>query len=222
MNISSNHPLYYRALPPEEKDKIKVLYGHATYGYHQYVSKPYAYITVFRDPVDRIVSAYYYLQEKKCAGHPLHRFVTSRSLIDCFDPDPKTEDEKFLAEMFINHQTRIIAGLPVGDLQGTEVYSSFLPVTEVALETAKSNLMDFGFIGFAESIDTYGDMVSQKLGKPLPPVTFKSSAHRMNPTASRPVVSELDTETLNTIIAYNQLDLQLVRFARQIAPEVNR
>ncbi len=49
----------------EQKNKIKVIYGHYTpYGVHEYFDKNYRYITFFRNPTDMITSAYNYLLTK--------------------------------------------------------------------------------------------------------------------------------------------------------------
>jgi hypothetical protein len=54
-------------LPDIEKTKIKVLRGHMPFGYHQFLQEEAKYITVLRNPVDRVISHYYYILE-----HPDH------------------------------------------------------------------------------------------------------------------------------------------------------
>lgn len=49
-------------LSVKEKEKIRAVTGHYFYGIHQSFSKPFNYFTMLRDPVDRVISSYFFLQ----------------------------------------------------------------------------------------------------------------------------------------------------------------
>ena len=49
-------------LKDDEKNDIKAVSGHYLYGIHESFAKPYTYFTMLRDPVDRVISLYYFLQ----------------------------------------------------------------------------------------------------------------------------------------------------------------
>ncbi|MGM1034210.1 MAG: sulfotransferase family 2 domain-containing protein [Bacillota bacterium] len=46
-----------------EKRNIKAIAGHYLYGIHQEFSRPFNYFTMLRDPVDRVISSYYFLKD---------------------------------------------------------------------------------------------------------------------------------------------------------------
>jgi len=68
----------FLALPPEQREKIRLLKGHIPYGLHKHLSVPATYITILRDPVDRIISLYYYIL--KSPQHHLHHEIISRHM----------------------------------------------------------------------------------------------------------------------------------------------
>jgi Sulfotransferase family len=78
-----------------EKKKIKAVAGHYKYGVHQFFSTPHNYFTMVRNPVERVISSYYFLLEFKgdesVNGMSLEQFVRD---------DPKAS----------NLQTKLICG----------------------------------------------------------------------------------------------------------------
>jgi hypothetical protein len=46
----------------ELKKNIKIVYGHFLFGIHKYFDQPTKYMTIIREPVDRILSAYYHFK----------------------------------------------------------------------------------------------------------------------------------------------------------------
>src|SRR5690625_603167 len=53
------------------------LMGHFYFGIHDNFSKPCIYITMMRDPIERIISSYYYIKETEL--HPDHTKVNKMS-----------------------------------------------------------------------------------------------------------------------------------------------
>jgi hypothetical protein len=65
-------------LAPSERNKLKFLAGHFKYGKHKLFQKPYKYICVLRDPLERVVSDYYFNRE---SGRPdLQKIAMNHSL----------------------------------------------------------------------------------------------------------------------------------------------
>ena len=48
------------SLSNERRNQIKVLIGHFPFGLHEYMSGDFQYVTFMRDPVDRVISAFFY------------------------------------------------------------------------------------------------------------------------------------------------------------------
>ncbi|NEO03330.1 MAG: sulfotransferase family protein, partial [Moorea sp. SIO3I7] len=44
-----------------QKSKIKVIRGHMEFGWHEFIAQPCTYITMLRDPVERVISFYFYI-----------------------------------------------------------------------------------------------------------------------------------------------------------------
>ncbi len=45
----------------EIKDSKKIIFGHHSFGLHKYLDINTKYITLLRNPIDRIISIYYYI-----------------------------------------------------------------------------------------------------------------------------------------------------------------
>jgi hypothetical protein len=82
------------------RDDLRAVVGHFTFGVHNYVRKPWTYVTMLRHPVDRVVSLYYHL---KCEGK------LAISLDEFVEEPPFSEVD--------NDQTRRISGMepPIGE-----------------------------------------------------------------------------------------------------------
>jgi hypothetical protein len=68
-------------LTNEEKEKVKAFSGHIKFGIHRDFSLPFNYFTMLREPVDRVISSYYFLRDFKGYEHlkkmSLEEFVKS-------------------------------------------------------------------------------------------------------------------------------------------------
>ena len=90
---------HLRKLPPARLRKTRMFKGHMLFGLHEVLPQPSTYITVLRDPVERVLSAFYFMRSYKL--HPLYW---------------KLRREKWTMEEFVQRSTRdnvqckIIAG----------------------------------------------------------------------------------------------------------------
>ncbi|MGM0887582.1 MAG: sulfotransferase family 2 domain-containing protein [Bacillota bacterium] len=48
----------------EKANKMKCVIGHFPFGVHQHIKRPYTYLTMLRDPVERLISLYYFWSEQ--------------------------------------------------------------------------------------------------------------------------------------------------------------
>ena len=189
----------FKQLPNQQLEKIKLLKGHMYFGLHEYLPVPSTYITVVREPVDRVISMYYFvLREKK---HKHYKRATSAK-------DLKDYIFKVRAKQLNNFQTRLLAGMNSLEVE-------FGNCSNEMLEAAKNNLRKyFSVVGTTARFDETLILLKQKLGWHLPLYA------RMNVTNKRPQKEQISKDTLNTIVELNQLDIELYRYAEAILQEL--
>ena len=61
---------HLRELSQRRLQKTRMFKGHMVFGLHEVLPQPATYITVLRDPVDRVISAFYFMRTYKL--HPLY------------------------------------------------------------------------------------------------------------------------------------------------------
>jgi hypothetical protein len=109
------------ALPDAQKRQIQCLKGMVFYGIHRYLPQDCTYITIMRDPVERVISHYFYsFSRKRRLGE----------LIREFDPVEALRHEPFHA----TYQLRVLLG---GDNIESILHD---PLPDNAVEIAKQNL----------------------------------------------------------------------------------
>jgi hypothetical protein len=73
----------FNTLSVEEKQKFSCIKGHFFYGLHERLEKDYRYITMLRNPVDRIIS-YYYFVHRSDTHHLREQVVGSDMTLETF------------------------------------------------------------------------------------------------------------------------------------------
>lgn len=186
----------FKRLPQEEKDKIDLLKGHLPFGMHEGFLRDFTYITMLRNPVDRIVSHYRYASENH--SHYLNRHIVESNM------DVVAYVESGISTELDNAMVRILSGrlydVPYGGCDSG------------MLENAKSNLArHFSTIGLAESFDESVLLMKLKLGWSSYPVYYRKKVSKV-----RGSTAGLDEEARERIKARNQLDWELYEFAKDI------
>ena len=182
----------FRRLPEERRRRLKLLQGHVGFGLHTHFER-YTYITLFREPVSRIVSYYFYILKQP--GHYLHNIVLANQM--------RLEDfvTSGLSTEFDNIQTRQIsgvAGVPYGRC------------TEKMLETAKLNLLrHYAVVGLTERFDETALLMKRHFGWHYPLYT------RRHVIKNKPVREQIPEGTVRLIEQTNSLDVALYRFAKK-------
>src|SRR6185436_7498297 len=130
-----------KALSGEERAKLDLIKGHFPYGIHEHLPRPCEYITMLRDPVERMISHYYYVLRTR--GHYLHELVTTKGI------GLKDYAVGGLSEELDNGQVRLISGCGRRPPYGA--------CSREFLELAKQNLRErFALVGLAERFDETG------------------------------------------------------------------
>lgn len=171
------------ALAPD----VRMIAGHHNFSVRQRVPRPCHTITVLRDPVELVISLYFYI--RRCPTHPLYETIVSGQM-----------DLRGLAAMERRRQATWIAG---------ERKATPLPDDEL-LALARANLLapDVTF-GIAEAFDESVVFFGRALGWRLKPYSAQ------NVTRDRPKRDQLDAADLAAIEEQSAADIELYRAARE-------
>lgn len=180
---------HLRKLSAERLAKIRMFKGHMLFGLHEVLPQPATYITVLRDPIDRVISAFYFMRSYKL--HPLYW---------------KLQREHWTLEDFVrrfpreNVQSKVIAG---SDYKA--------PCTPEVAERARFNLQHhFSVVGLSERLEESLALMKLRFGWKL------SHYSSFNVTRSRPKKRDLPAATLSLIREKNAFDIELYECGREI------
>ena len=184
-------------LQAPELAKLRVVWGHYRHGVQARLPKPCAVVTLLRDPVDRIISAYYYSNE----------VVRSLEILE------KYHDRKYYHIGLDNSMSRIISGRPALDPIAAEpdaTTENFAAVTEADFEAAASNLDGYLVAGTTERFDETLLVLRSDLRWSLSDLVYR----RVNVTASRPAEADISDVLREKILNWNRYDALLFDRAR--------
>jgi hypothetical protein len=149
----------FRSLPEERRRRFRCIMGHAWFGIHDSIPNPFFYITMLRDPVERLISQYYHAMRDE--GTELHRMIMERKLTL----------EEFLQsglDIFYNQQTRLIAGrkgVKMARRKTRQAPPHIRFQHPVLLEEAKQNMRKFfRFVGLVEKYDESLLVLKKEIG----------------------------------------------------------
>ncbi|MFG0283440.1 MAG: hypothetical protein ACF8R7_03370 [Phycisphaerales bacterium JB039] len=185
----------FRALPEGERASYDLLSGHMYFGMHGWVPEPATYMTMLREPVDRVVSFYYYV--KRRPDHYMWNFgftesMTLRQFLEqgrCIELD--------------NFQTRNLGPEP-------RRYLGFGLVSDYMRGLALAHLEQMAAVGLTDRFDESLEILRHRFG-------WQDLAYeRMNVTRDRPSLDDIDPATLDLIRQINRHDIAIYRRACQI------
>ncbi len=190
-----------KKFPEKQKAKIKVLMGHFGYGWHRFLSQPSTYVTIFRDPVDRVISYYYFVRQY--SDDPLRKEAQKMGLKDFVSSG--------ISIQLDNGQTRLISGIDNGP---DETDVGFGHCSADHLELAKKNMREhFSFVGFTERFNESMILSKRLLGWDAP-FYIKKKVNR-----DRLSKKDIPNSTLKCIEKYNELDIKLYKAAKEMYEE---
>ena len=178
-----------RKLSQRRLRKTRMFKGHMLFGLHEVLPQPASYITVLRDPVERVLSAFYFMRSYKL--HPLYW---------------KLRNEKWTIEEFAqryprnNVQCNIIANAHYHTL-----------CTQEVLDRAIEHLNNhFSVVGLSERFEESLALLKLRFGWQL------KSYSSFNVTRARPKKGDLPQATLDLIAEKNRFDINLYQHATQL------
>lgn len=187
----------YREYGYGKQDRLtgqtRCIIGHDPFGtHHRKLTKPYTYATMLRDPVERVLSEFFYLKR-----WPRHDPYISEELEKRnweLDYYLSSTDEKFLKRTF-NTQTRYASG------QSSPC--------SLDLEQAKSNLSRyFSVVGITDMFDESLDRMKNRFGWGDMPYRNRNVAPK------QPETEQPSEEQIAKIKEMNALDIQLYEWGK--------
>lgn len=189
----------FNAQPEVSRQSTSLVSGHFSFGLHSLIPGRHRYITMIREPIDRVASTYYFIRRMRT--HDYYPIIRDHnmSLVDFMRSGIALEAD--------NGLTRRIAG-PTADY-------AYGKCPDDMLEIAKANLRDhFDVVGLSEQFNASVVLAARVLGWERIPLYVKA-----NVTKERKAVSDLSTEELHVITEHCRLDLALYEYAKQLIAE---
>lgn len=180
------------SLPAARRAEIRLLKGHLPFGVHEHLPTPATYVTMLREPVDRVVSLYYFA--RRVPKHYLHQPIVRGNL------DIERYVSSGLSWEMDNGQLRVLTGhlhdIAIGGC------------TRVLLDEAKRNIIQhFSVVGLSGRFDESVLLTKHRLGWKGFPVY-----RRKNVTVGRPTTDRLSKSELAAIRKHNELDEELYQW----------
>lgn len=198
---------YKRQRGTDRYQKLRFFAGHLSYDLIELVAPDYTF-TFLREPVDRVLSCYFYWRQ-----------VHKNDMTTDFDGnlghliDPEVDWEDDLMRHLQNPYTG--KSLELLNTQTWQIASNLYnrkPWSErEILKRAKEHIDSFDFVGIYEELES--DMISlfQEHGWQVP-----STFQHMNKTEGRKQISEVSSSILEAIRSANELDIELYNYVLQL------
>jgi Sulfotransferase family len=178
-------PERFKTLSAQRRRQLRVVRGHMVYGIHKCLPQGAMYITMLRDPVARLVSAYSFILRRPL--NPMHR---------------KLKRGRVGVEAFIrltpnrqNLQCRMLAGV------------EDVTCDQRVLDVAKENITkSFSVVGLCERFEESLVLIAKTFGWEIP--------YYENRKVSK-VRPALEPSVVNMIQEHNRFDMELYEFARK-------
>jgi hypothetical protein len=183
-----------------EQRPVEVVVTHGGYGVHTLLPSryTYSYFTFLREPIDRVMSGYYmFLRQGKIPSDlTIDRFVQTYLRPGCNMQTAYLSG--YLLECFLQDR-----------LPEREAF------TEALLQKAKDNLARHAVVGLTERFDESLLLLQQAYGWHWRNLLYarENVGHNRKP---REVLSDASRRV---VVQYNELDLELYRYARQLFAE---
>lgn len=184
-------------IPEAKLARLKVMMGHVVFGIHEMFPLAAKYITVLRDPVDRVLSTYYHHRTKP--GSPLfERFNEPGFDIDAFlDMGLSAID---------NRMTRVVSGREIPPFS----------VQDSDLEIAINNLhQHFALVLLTEHYQEGLQLLAERLNWQA------TSSAVLNRSEGRRLRSDHPDHSLQRIAELNRYDIKLYEYVKENFAQLN-
>lgn len=187
----------FKALPESRRRAYDLVIGHGVHDLLDWCGPDTIAATILRDPVERIVSHYYYVRERP--EHYLHDPVVRRNL---------SLGEYAASNLSLELRNNVVcrfAGLGPDEAEREPQRS-----IDAAWEILRSR---YRILGVVERLGPAMDVIREAVG-----LRAAWSGERANSTRNRPPIEAVSAEDRRVIEMHNALDIELYRRVAEIAP----
>jgi len=176
-----------------KKNNFDLIKGHMSFGLHKYISKQCIYFSIVRNPIDRVVSGYYYVLKNKEHYIWKRHKKNKLSLNDYLNKDLTLEVD--------NLMTRTFSGMQITD------HDNYNEVTDLDFKLAINNIRNnFALVGIMERFDETILLMKNILG------IKKIMYYKVNVNKKRKRNEKLNNKIIDKIISLNKYDIRLYEF----------
>jgi len=188
-----NAPDYIKGLSEKEVSKIHLIAGHLNYGIHKVIGNPFAYLVILRNPVDRVISEYFYMKQMGF----FHQGIIEKE-------DLSMDDYLYHQDTYYlnNLQTRMISGTS---------YERGDKLQESDYQVALKNMHEMLAVGISEKLPETLALFYLKLNWSRVPII-----EHVNKNPLRPDKKVLQKESIERIIEREHYDMRLYSEAEKI------
>jgi hypothetical protein len=194
----------FMVLSRQERGRIRLLMGHMYFGLHGEMPAPCLYLTMLRNPVDRLISQFHHMATDP--SHPFNRVIVEQGMgLAGYLASGRGLREDNHQSRADNLQTRFISGM-----RGVPHGGS----SRRMLELAKRNIREhFLLAGITERFDESLVLMKRALGWPEP------CYRRLNESSGRPRREDLSPDDLRAVEQCSALDMELYGYALGLLEE---
>ncbi|RLL49162.1 hypothetical protein D8Y20_13225 [Mariprofundus sp. EBB-1] len=188
----------YSGRKPECLSGKLFISGHFGYEYAESLLSSRYSFTFLRDPVERVLSFYYFCRTKKTNEHPIYQVAQSSSLEVFLRAGIR---EPSVRAYILNNQVWQLAHGFGGE--NSIAFRKFFFRPEELLDLAKMHLNNFSHIGFTETFEKDEKIVLSALRIPE-----SEGGMRINVTKNRPSIADLsitESKLLEELTLWDQL-----------------
>ncbi|MEM7112329.1 MAG: sulfotransferase family 2 domain-containing protein [Chloroflexota bacterium] len=186
----------FKAMPEAQRHAYDLIIGHRAFELRDFCHPEMSKATIFREPIDRIISHYYFVRRK--TDHYLHEQVTKQnmSLLDYATTGVSTELRNNYVARFLSISAEEAEKEP-----------------EVSVNQAFAFIQrTFSCVGILDRLDEAATAIAQQVSVP-----DAWQPTYLNQTSNRPQLDSVDDTTLQAIREVNGLDVALFDKIRAIA-----
>jgi len=203
-DIVSHGDYYYLKHTTASLRNVRFISGHFGFEYaRQFMDGRYAF-TFLRDPVERILSLYYFSRTRDPAEFPIYRVAHEMDLAGYLRAGFDLKDVN--AYLWNQQAWQLACGW--ADPQQREIHNF---TEEQILERAKAHVMEFHYIGFVESFAADSKAILADLHAPVPERLVPA-----NLTPARPHRNDLPAATIRLAEELTRLDAALYEHAKDL------